>query len=129
MNETRDPRLQRYLDALPLQPPDPALENRIQAAHLRRLARRRRLPPLFAAAALVAALALQPALQALRSVRSGSASVDAVALAEVRALDRRMQLVYLEANRADERRALWEARAAAQARLPSVAASPRFVPL
>lgn len=118
-----DPRLQRYLDDLPLAVPPAALERRL----FERLGRRRDRRRLLLAVAALLVIGLVPRLLApgLPATTAAPDPASAELLrAEVRALDRELQAAYAggEHRRLDS---LWLAREAAARRLadPSAAAA------
>jgi hypothetical protein len=81
---------------------------------------RRLLPPALAAGLLLAVLALPP--EPLRSPEQGVAASAGSALADLRSADRRLQAAYLRGAGEAEKAALWQARAAALARIAQPAA-------
>lgn len=122
MNDPLDipasPRVQRYLERLPLVAPPPALEARVFG---RLRGRRQRRRALLAIAALLV-IGLLPRLLAPGlpepSSAAASGAVDPMQLrADVRALDRQLQAAYAGTDARDRTDALWLAREAAARRL------------
>lgn len=131
MNTPDELQLKRYLRGLPHAEPSPELGARILARHSQRRWRRRWLAPMAIAAALALAALLPIALQspATQQEPFTSSELDPLALAEMRALDRRLQSNYLAAGDSSLRAALWQARQQTEARLKSGAPAPRLVQL
>lgn len=131
MNQSDDLQLKRYLRGLPLAEPSVELGARILARHAQRRWRRRWVVPLAVAASLALVALLPVFLQTLRAPQApvASVTVDPVALAELRALDRRLQSSYLVAGDSSLREALWQARQQTEARLASGAPAPRLLQL
>ncbi len=131
MNTSDDLQLKRYLHGLPLAEPPDQLGARILARHTQRRWLRRWVAPLAIAASLTLAALLPIALQQplAPEVPVSSVSVDPLVLAEIRALDRRLQSSYLVAGDSSQREALWQARQQTEARLKSGAPAPQLVQL
>lgn len=136
MNTSDDLQLKRYLRGLPLAEPSAELGARIFARHGQRRWRRRWVVPLAVAASLALAALLPVFLQTSRAPKAPETgvavtgvTVDPVALAELRALDRRLQSSYLVAGDISLRDALWQARQQTEARLTSGAPAPRLLQL
>jgi hypothetical protein len=131
MNTSDDLQLKRYLRGLPLAEPPAELGARILARHSQRRWRRRWVVPLAIAASLALAALLPITLQRPSAPEAPVTSVtaDPLVLAEIRALDRRLQSSYLLAGDSSLRDALWQARRQTEARLKSGAPAPRLVQL
>ncbi len=124
MTEPLDPRLARYLQALPGALPPPSLGDRVLARHRRR-GRRRLTAQLAALAASLSLLVAipggigridpEPALTAV--------APDPAALGEVRALDRQLQAGYARGVDPAKLDTLWLARDAALQRIDHPAAA------
>lgn len=126
MNTPTDPLLQRYLHGLPPAEPEADLRARVLQANARRRARRRWALPLAMAAA---GALVMVAWTGLAPPEPTAAAPDAVASAELRALDRRLQAAYLAPAAEAERELLWQARGVAESHLASGAQAPRLVQL
>jgi hypothetical protein len=117
--------VRRYLQGLPAAQPPAALGVRL----LRRHRLRRQRPVWLAAAALVMAALLLPAMVD-RPPPSMPIAVDDALLREIRALDRQLQSAYQQPQPGPAVDALWQARGAALARIDDPhAAAPRPVRL
>lgn len=119
MSDSIDPRLERYLRALPADLPPPDLGRRIVGGYRRR---RRRMPRALAAmAAALALLALVPGLRGpvdpADVAPGGLTPPPDQALALVRSIDRQLQAAYLHNAPPEALEPLWLARNDAVQRL------------
>lgn len=132
MNSADELQVMRYLKGLPQAEPPAQLGQRILARHAQRRWRRRWIAPMAAAAALALAALLPgwlpPSSESGQQPHS-QLQPDPVLVAELRALDRRLQSTYLVAGSNPARDALWQAREQAEARLKSGSPAPRLIQL
>lgn len=129
MSEQR--KLDDYLHRLPTATPPAGLGARIVDRHLRRRRLRRLLAPAVAAGLLLGVLALRPGAPDPATEHIVATAASRAALIDLRSADRRLQSAYLYGADEAQKAALWQARAAALARveLPPPAATTRQVRL
>ena len=128
---SEQPRLDDYLRRLPTATPPAGLGTRIVDRHLRRRRLRRLLAPALAAGLLLGVLALRPGTPDPATEHTVASAASRAALVDLRSADRRLQAAYLHGADEGQKAALWQARAAALARVeqPAPAATTRQVRL
>lgn len=129
MSEQRN--LDDHLRRLPTAAPPAGLGQRIVDRHLRRRRMRRLLAPALAAGMLLGVLALRPGAPDPATEHTVATAASRAALVDLRSTDRRLQAAYLHGADEAQKAALWQARAAALARVeqPAPATTTRQVRL
>ena len=110
-------KLDDYLRRLPAATPPAGLGQRIVDRHLRRRRLRRLLAPAMAAGLLLGVLALRPGAPDPPTEQAVATAGSSAALIDLRSADRRLQAAYLHGADEAQKAALWQARAAALARV------------
>jgi hypothetical protein len=140
VNTRDDLRVARYLSGLPAAAPPAALGARVLQQCARRSRIRRWLPPLAVAATMAMLLLvpgwLQPVPQhgpmptpAAMMAEAPATALDPGTLADLRAIDRRLQNAYLAASRDPAIELLWQARSETTMRMQQGRPAPRLVQL